>query len=275
MSDFSRYMIVTDLDGTFLSRASQTVERNLAALERFRAGGGLFTIASGRVHLNIRTALDPEQLLTVPAVLCNGGYLYDFKTCTPINEQVMPREDVEDIVRFLKSRYPDIVFRVSTRDSLRIEAARGLLLHDIPKYDAGAVKIAPLDTWPLDDWYKITFREEREVLNDLRAAFVSHFGDRFAVMDSGARVFEAQMPGCSKAAGLEQLRRLAGIDRELCVIACGDFENDMPMLRAADYAVAPANAHPDVKATVDFVMCDCDEGLIADVVEAIEAGRFF
>lgn len=274
MSDFSRYMIVTDLDGTFLSRASQVVERNMRALRGFLAHGGRFTIASGRVHLNIRSAFEPSLYLSAPAILCNGAYLYDFATDTAIDRQLLSKTDAADILRFVKTYYPNITFRVSSVDALRIEGVRGLLAHDTPKYDEGCIEISPADTWRLDDWYKICFREEREVLDDFRAAFVAHFGNRFAVNDSGTRIFEAQAPQCSKAAGLGKLRELASIDGDVTVIACGDFENDIPMLEAADYAVAPANAHPSVKAIADRVMCDCDQGLIADVIAAIEMGQF-
>ena len=274
MSDFSRYVIVTDLDGTFFTRKGKICARNMRALRRFAAHGGLFTVATGRVHLNVRAIFDPTLLLTTPAVLCNGAYLYDFSTRTAIDEQLLSRADAADILHFVKTAFPDVAFRVSTRDALRIEAVKGLLAHDVPKYDEGAVIVSPVEEWPTDDWYKICFREERAVLDKLRAAFVAHFGDRFAVMDSSERVFEAQMPQCSKAAGLEKLRRLASIDGDVTVIACGDFENDIPMLKAADYAIAPANALPAVKAIADRVMCDCDEGLIADVVNAIEMGLF-
>ena len=274
MSDLSRYVIVTDLDGTFFTREGKVCERNMRALRHFAAHGGLFTVATGRVHLNVRAAFDPTLLLTTPAVLCNGAYLYDFGTCTAIDEQLLSPEDAADILHFVKTKFPDITFRVSTRDALRIQAVKGLLAHDVPKYDEGAVIVSPLEEWPTDDWYKICFREEREVLDAFRTAFVAHFADRFAVMDSGERIFEAQKPGRSKATGVETLRRLASIDGDVTVIACGDFENDIPMLKAADYAVAPANAHPAVKAIADRVMCDCDKGLIADVIDAIEMGQF-
>ena len=274
MSDFSRYVIVSDLDGTLLSRDSRVCERNMCALRQFAAHGGLFTIATGRLHLNVRAALDPTLLLTTPAVLCNGAYLYDFATRTAIDEQFLASEDAAALLRFVKSEFPDVPFRVSTRDALRIEGVKGLLAHDVPTFDQGCVKISPAEAWPTDDWYKICFREEREVLDALRAAFVAQFGDRFSVLDSGARIFEVQSAQRSKATGIEALRRFISIDGDVTVIACGDFENDIPMLEAADYAVAPANAHPSVKAIADRVMCDCDQGLIADVIAAIEMGEF-
>jgi hydroxymethylpyrimidine pyrophosphatase-like HAD family hydrolase len=57
------------------------------------------------------------------------------------------------------------------------------------------------------------------------------------------------------------------------VITCGDYENDIPMHRVADVSVAPANAHPDVKALCDHVFCSNDEGVIADIIEGIETGK--
>jgi hydroxymethylpyrimidine pyrophosphatase-like HAD family hydrolase len=49
----------------------------------------------------------------------------------------------------------------------------------------------------------------------------------------------------------------------------GDYENDLTLLRAADVAVCPANAHPDVKREADMVLCHHDEGVIADLIERL------
>jgi hypothetical protein len=55
MTDFSKYIIATDLDGTFFNDHSQFVSRNVEAIKRFCAGGGLFTLATGRVQLTFET----------------------------------------------------------------------------------------------------------------------------------------------------------------------------------------------------------------------------
>lgn len=60
----------------------------------------------------------------------------------------------------------------------------------------------------------------------------------------GLALLEIFTAGVSKAAGLEELRRLTGAGR---VVAFGDNLNDIPLLRAADRAVAVDNAHPQVK----------------------------
>jgi hydroxymethylpyrimidine pyrophosphatase-like HAD family hydrolase len=69
------------------------------------------------------------------------------------------------------------------------------------------------------------------------------------------------------------MRRVSPDMAARTLIACGDYENDIPMLKAADIAICPANAMDEVKKICDFVLCDCDEGLIADIIEHIEAGK--
>ena len=76
--DYSRYLIVTDLDGTFFGKGARLVERNLAAIERFKAGGGHITAGTGRIPLNIRKGIPTcGELFNAPAVTANGAFIYD------------------------------------------------------------------------------------------------------------------------------------------------------------------------------------------------------
>ena len=272
MTDFSRYMIATDLDGTFFGPDGKFVERNLAVVERFKAWGGLFTLATGRVNLNIRNAIGcrPEKLINAPAVMSNGGYLYDFTSNQALEEEWMNEGDVRELVPFFKQHFPDLGFRVSTPDSLLVETDTGMIGRDLPRYDVGVVKKGPIESFPMNDWYKIVFRGEPDRLQELRLAVMDHFGQRLGITASGTHILELQPPTCNKARGLEKLRRVCGGDRIL--IACGDFENDIEMLQAADIAICPENASPRVKEICHYTLCHCKDGLIGDVIEGLERG---
>ncbi|MBE6595601.1 MAG: HAD family hydrolase [Ruminococcaceae bacterium] len=273
--DFSKYMIVTDLDGTFLGKGARMVPRNLEAVRRFQAGGGLFTIATGRLHLNIRSSLgDPALLVNAPIICCNGAYLYD-----PVADQIrdcdlIPEEDARDILAFLRSYYPEYTFRVSSPYDVRVESLEGQAGADTKSFNPGTVTVsAPAESWPMDDWFKIVVRGEGERFIAARDVFQEHLGDRLTATMAGARLWEVQKPGITKALGLEKLKRAYnGVENDRLIIACGDQENDLAMLKAADIAVAPANAIDAVKDVSTHVFSACDEGVIADVIEAIEAG---
>ncbi len=270
--DFSKYLLVTDLDGTFFARGAKLVQRNLDAVARFQAGGGLFAIASGRLHLNLRVAIaEPERLCNAPTILSNGAYLYDFAENRAFAEDFLPESDARALMDFAKREFPEVPCRVSTPYSMRTEALRGELVRDAATYDEGSVEVKPLSLWRYDDWYKLVFRDEPQSIAAVRERFFAYFGDRFDAFCSGLSFFEVQKKGINKALGIKKLQALYGSERT--VIACGDFENDLEMLRAADIAVCPENAQDALKAESDFVFCHCNDGLIADVVEAIESGR--
>lgn len=64
--------------------------------------------------------------------------------------------------------------------------------------------------------------------------------------------------GGNKVAGIRRYLELMGIRREE-IIAFGDGENDIEMLRYAGIGVALGNAQEDVKAAADYVTSDIDD----------------
>jgi len=148
------------------------------------------------------------------------------------------------------------------------------MTRDLVAYGREVFEILPsLADWPLDDWYKLVFRGEGEVLAEIRAAFDRRFaGHRLMALRSGDHFLEIFYRDCHKGAGLEKLRTVCDFGTRT-VIACGDFENDIEMLESADIAICPTNALPRVKEIADLVLCDSGEGLLAAVIEAIINGK--
>ncbi len=271
--DFSKYLIVTDLDGTFLARGGAHIpQRNLDAVARFTAGGGLFTTATGRLHMTVTRAIpQAAELFSAPAILSNGAYLHDYRTNTHLCEVFFTPEQAAQVLVFIEKHAGDIPCRVSTPYTMRTATPYGLVARDMQFYAREELEVMPsYHAWPLHDWYKIVFRAEPCELAALRAKAEAFFNGDFGIFATGQSLLEIQPVASTKKNGVKKLRELMG-GNALTVIACGDYENDIDMLCAADIAVAPANAIPAVKAVADYVLCDCDEGLIADVVAAIEA----
>ncbi|MBE6630538.1 MAG: HAD-IIB family hydrolase [Ruminococcaceae bacterium] len=277
MTDFSKYLIVTDLDGTFLDSTGHTAPRNVEAVKRFQSGGGMFTIASGRVHFIIPPAIpNVSTLLNAPAALCNGSLLYDFRTDTSYMEDLMPEKDVNDLLHYFATYEPDAYLRASTREGMYYdELTTPFSESPLRFYDPATYTIEPdISKWPRKDWYKLVVCfPTAEKARDVRLALGEYFGDRFSLTTANAKTAEIYASGISKATGIEKLRHLTPEMAERTIIACGDFLNDVEMLQAADIAVCPANASKEAKSVADFVLCDHNEGLIAAVVEALENGQ--
>jgi Cof subfamily protein (haloacid dehalogenase superfamily) len=270
---FSDYLIVSDLDGTFIHKGKM-VERNLEALRRFKAGGGLFTIATGRAHLNLRSAIgEPTALINAPATICdNGAYLYDYVGKRSLEQNLLTAEDAAALLDFSNKYFPDVRCSVSAVSCIRSAENAGLVAKDMATYDPEAVEIRPTSEWPLDDWYKFLFFDTNERLQQVYDAVKTHLGAHLVPTFSNTWILEVQYDGIHKALGLQKLKKCLNGTEKRKIIACGDFDNDLAMLEEADIAVCPANAVDKVKAVADHVLCDCGEGLIADVIEKIEAG---
>ena len=88
MGKFDGVLLASDFDNTILNteRPRRTgcpippiSQRNVEALRYFMDNGGRFAVATGRALPAFR--MFAEQVpMNAPAVVCNGGALYDFKT---------------------------------------------------------------------------------------------------------------------------------------------------------------------------------------------------
>lgn len=279
--DYSRYLIVTDLDGTFFGKGARLVERNLAAIERFKAGGGHITAGTGRIPTNIRKGIPTcGELFNAPAVTANGAFIYDLTADVCLKSTPMDAEATLAAARLVESLNPNVGMRVSTGQCFLVNRDRlnPAILRDIGgDPDTYAGEVLPLSEWRTEGatWYKMVFRGEYEDLLSIRPAVEAAFGDTFEYSVSSPHFFELQRKGCTKATGLrfvaEYLSKQLG--HPVTAVAVGDQENDLPMLLAADVAACPENAVEAVKSVCPVRLCHHDEGCIADLIERLEAGR--
>lgn len=278
MTDFSNYLIISDLDGTFFDSTGLPVPRNLEALKRFRAGGGMFTLASGRGAFTVSPFVDGiETLLNAPAALCNGTHLYDFATGTAHMEEFISPKDVQALLEFFEEYEVRSYLRATTRKGVYYDDLIVDFSQSMARFcDPSTYWIEPNRfKWPRTEWYKlVACLHSSEQASALHRALADRFGNRFTLTTASAKTVEILCHGISKATGIEKLRRFSPQTMGRTVIACGDFLNDVEMLLAADIAVCPANAHNAAKAVADYILCDHNNGVIADIIEALEVGDF-
>lgn len=88
------------------------------------------------------------------------------------------------------------------------------------------------------------------------------------ITSSGADNFEVMPTGVDKGMGLQMLAGRLGIAREE-IVAFGDNENDLPMLRWAGHAFAMENATEDVKREITRITGHCRKGGVARGLEEL------
>ncbi len=277
--DYSHYLIVTDLDGTFFGKGARLVERNLAAIEQFKAEGGHITAGTGRIPTNIRKGIPAcGELFNAPAVTANGAFIYDLARDVCLLATPMDPQATLAAAKLVESLNPNVGMRVSTGKSFLVNRDRlnPAILRDIGgDPDTYAGDVLPLSLWETVDakWYKMVFRGEAEDLLAVRPAVEEAFGDTFEYSVSSPHFFELQRKGCTKATGLRFVADFLteALGHPMVTVAVGDQENDLPMLLAADIAACPANAVDAVKAACSLHLCHHDEGCIADLIGRLAA----
>ena len=278
MADFQHILIATDLDGTFFGMRTRLVERNLQAVERFKALGCYFTAATGRIRQNITRSIPfHNELFNAPLITANGAYIWDGRADRVISKTGMDPVLVRDVVRYVHELHPNVGVRVSTETGFLADVNRmpPALQYDMERMTNAEAVLRPVDEWDVDtaQWFKLVVRGDAADLAAIRPLVEERFGDALEYSTSSPSFYELQAKGCTKASAMRLVADHLAVEvgHPFLTVAVGDHENDLPMLTAADLSGSPANALDAVKASTHFHLCHCDEGAIADLIEQLAA----
>lgn len=263
-------LLVSDVDGTLTNTAHEVVRRNIEAIERFRARGGLFTLATGR---GPETAWRYAEILDVdlPAILYNGALIYDFGAKRPVWQTRLTIDQsriAADVAAGIEGVFT-MVYRNGQIYAYRLpEWGRKLLFDDmavtIPVDDlAEALAEPPNKVIVVGDADGAAFPAFRE---RYVAALAAAGLDRPHLVQSASFFLEIIPAGHNKATALQRLANDLGVDLAQ-VAAIGDHHNDLEMVQIAGLGAAPASGTPEVQAVADRIVAHCDDGAVADLID--------
>jgi Cof subfamily protein (haloacid dehalogenase superfamily) len=228
-----------------------------------RDAGFPFVIVTGRMYRSAKRYLD-DLGLSGPIVCYQGAVVADaeghFLRHVPI-----PLEPAREAIAAIVAGGHHL--NVYVDDELYVsevtpEARAYADFQDLPIHPVGDV-LAWLDTPPT----KLVAVGERHVMDELEIDLKERFDGRLYISKSLPEFLELAAPGVTKAEGLAFAAELLGVNLSR-IVAFGDGENDVELVRAVGYGVAVANAHERVLEAADFVCPrDRDEG-VAQVLEA-------
>src|SRR5205814_4103341 len=112
--------------------------------------------------------------------------------------------------------------------------------------------IAPLHEFLNQPITKLLLLGEASLIRQLQIELIPEYSKHTAIVRCDAELLQIMDHRASKANALRLVADHYGIAMTQ-VLAMGDAVNDVQMLRAAGYAVAMDNAHPDVKAVAHWV----------------------
>lgn len=264
MRQISDIYLLCDVDGTLIGHDLVLPQNNIDAICSFVERGGKFALATGR---SIESARKYAKLLPVnfPCILFNGCSIYDYK----LEKEIFSKHLKPIASTYLKTileKFPDIGATVLI----------GADYYDVsPTLDPDRFQLkgVPIHRGIIDElppnWYKVLFHMQPEFMAVVGEFVEQQKMNEVLFVKSNTYYFEMLPHNTSKASALEELMEILHIDASQ-VIAIGDYYNDLDMLQLAGFSATIETSPDDIKQHADLIVCRCEDGAIAHLIEHIE-----
>jgi Cof subfamily protein (haloacid dehalogenase superfamily) len=261
--------IVTDVDGTLLNSSQELTMRTEVAIARAAACGVPVILATGKSRGPWARRLLPKLPVPMPGVFIQGLLTCDADGT--VLESIELEPDVaSDVVEFAKANGASLVAFCGSRIlcEARDENTDLVLDYGEPTPEAvGDLRKNMVDAGIAVNKLLLFADEDTNAMPTLRAAAEKRFDDRCSITTAVPGMLEFLPKGASKGAAVERLLKRLDIDPRN-VLALGDGENDVEMLRLAGTAVAMAGSSEKVVAAAGGVVgASNDENGVAAAIE--------
>ena len=256
-------LVVADIDGTLVTRDREITPGVLAAVRAAQAQGVRVCLATGRIWLSARQYF--ERLgADPPAILYNGGLVYDFRTDTVLRRTNLDYAHARAVLEILRE-FPEVQPHLYAGDRVYTGRANELTDRYRRKDSIRVEEVGDLVAFLPRDPMKILIVGARPDL-ERAVARIRTLPMPINTVFSEETYLEILPVGSSKGVALEFVAAQLEVPLSQ-VIAVGDNLNDLEMLRTAGLGVAMGNAPEAVRAAADVVTRTNDEEGLRDVIE--------
>ena len=241
-------MIGMDLDGTLLKTNKELTAYTKDVLKRAAEQGIIVMPATGRPFSGIPKELTGLQEIRY-AVTANGARVIDMEKNEVIVEELLAY-DIAEVILTIFERYD--TFREIYYHGIGYASKEALIRIDKYLNIPAMADYITSTRVPVDD-VRAKFEEMNQPVDKIQALFTS-------VEDRDAARKEIE-----EVSGIE-IGKVLGIPREE-IMAFGDGNNDLKMLKEVGTGVAMENAIPSLKEAADYVTLSNDEEGVAKFIE--------
>lgn len=268
-------LYVSDMDGTLLDNDSHVSIRSAAIISALSRQGALITVATARTPATVEPLLR-DTYTRCPAIVMTGAAFWDRVNRRLVNPIFLPACEATAIIELFRQHdVSPFVYTVTSPSRLDVyhspvmnpyerqfyEERRTLQLKKFhfslpaPPDTAGRVILM----FSIGEAPRI--ESLAEAIRNRGGCSVSCYPDNNI---PGVAVIEILAAGVSKRTAVMKLADMVNADR---IVVFGDNLNDLPMMDAADVAVAVANAFPQVKERADTVIGPNSDDAVARYIE--------
>jgi Cof subfamily protein (haloacid dehalogenase superfamily) len=262
-------LVVSDVDGTLLTKDKTLTEAAKAAVRRLHEAGIGFTITSSRPTLGMRFLIEPLQI-TLPIGAFNGSSIVD-PQLEPIEQHLIPLPAVQRCLEVLNEFGIDIW--LFTNDLWLTRNGNG----EYVPHEKRAIRSDPTIVADFTPYLSAACKivgssADAALLQRCEAAMQKALGAEATAVRSQTYYLDITPPGCDKGTFVQAMARRLGIVTD-AVATIGDMQNDLAMFRNSGLSFAMGNATDDVKKVATHVTTSMENEGFAGAMEMILKGN--
>ncbi len=262
-------LVVSDVDGTLLTRDKTLTDDAKGAVRRLREAGIGFTLTSSRPTVGMRFLIEPLAI-TLPVGSFNGSSIVD-PQLNPIEQHLIPATAAQTSLNVLNefgvdiwlftnhqwfTRNPDGEYVPNERRAIRADPT---IVEDFAAHLTAACKIVGASS-------------DAALLQRCEAAMQQALGAQATAVRSQSYYLDVTPPGRDKGTFVQAMAKRLGISTD-AVATIGDMENDLAMFKTSGVSFAMGNATDDIKKMATHVTASNEDEGFARAVDVILKGN--
>lgn len=258
-------MIAIDLDGTLLHDDMTISAYSRRVIRKAMQKGYEIVVATGRMWDSARAKAEMLQLGNVPLICYTGAWIMMSETGEPVRQEGLSPELASAIL--IESRKQGWQATSFIDDRIYMDKPNGTE-EKYQKYRSKKPMYIGEDFYcPTKPVTRIVFADPSpEKRMDIRKGIEKRFGSEVDVVFPGDDFIDVHKKGVNKAAAVQFLCKQKGISPKE-VMAFGNTENDVPLLRMAGFSYAVSNADEVAKKAARFLCPSNEEDGVAKVID--------
>lgn len=268
-------MVCVDLDGTLLGKNNRISERTKETIQTAYKKGVQVVITTGRIFINAAKIRD-ELKIQCPIISSNGGNVVDVDLKKDIFIGAFGKEKSFELVNMI-NKY-NVIAHFYTKDRIITNNIRGLITALIYKLrnenNEYKIKVDKcLNKKDIENKVShysnqivkcVIYSENKEKIKSITEEV--RFNKSFEAYVSSKYSVEINLKDVSKGKAIEILSKHLNINREE-ILAAGDNNNDMAMIKYAGIGVAMKNAIESLKDEADYITDFNEKDGVAKAIE--------
>lgn len=262
-------LIALDLDDTLLTTQKTITDKNKKMIQKALSQNIKVVLCSGRTH---NAVIGYAKELGIDGssqyMITNGGAIIERLDGEIVFQRMMSNDFYREFVKFIKENdlHYNVVDDHGNTYTSSCEHFDKYTIMQAYENDNGLYVREP-DDLPKDfEITKAIINGDEQQLDEITPLVNKKFAENYFVVRTGVGFLEIFPKDINKGNAIKVLAQKLNLNLEE-IMAMGDRDNDIPMLKIVGKGIAMENAMPKVKESADFVTSDNNHSGVGVAIE--------